>query len=120
MDPITLAVTAALGKLGGTVIKDAYNALKAALQHKYGVKSDLVEAVEKLEKKPDSKARKAVLQEEVETAKAAQDPELVKVAEALLEKLKELPGGQINITMDTDIKGDRNIVTGQGDVTITE
>ena len=58
--------------------------------------------------------------EEDETAKAAQDPELVKVAEALLEKLKELPCGQINITMDTDIKGDRNIVTGQGDVTITE
>jgi hypothetical protein len=120
MDPITLAITAALGNLGQNVIQDAYNALKAALQHKFGVDSDLVEAVDKLERKPDSQARQAVLQEEVETAKANQDPELVKVAEALLEKLKDLSGGQVKITQDVDIKGNRNIVTGQGDVTINE
>jgi hypothetical protein len=120
MDPITLAITAALANLGQNVIKDAYNALKAGLQHKFGVDSDLVEAVEKLEQKPDSTARQAVLQEEVEAAQANQNSELVKAAEALLAKLKELPGGQANITQHVDIKGDRNIVTGQGNVTIDE
>jgi hypothetical protein len=79
-----------------------------------------VEAVEEVEQKPDSKARQAVLQEEVEDAKAAQDPELVKIAETLLERLKELPGGQINITQDIAIEGNRNIITGQGNVTINE
>lgn len=120
MDPITLAITAALGNLGQAVIQDAYNALKAALQHKFGVDSDLVEAVDRLEQKPDSKARQAMLQEEVETAQANQDPGLVQIAQALLEKLKDLPGGQVNITQDVDITGNRNIVTGQGDVTINK
>jgi hypothetical protein len=120
MDPITLAIVTALGQLGQTVIADAYHALKAALQQKLGLDSDLVEAVDKLEAKPDSKARQALLQEEVETAQANQDPELVTAAEALLEKLKALPGGQVTITQDVDIKGDRNIVTGQGDVSVKE
>ena len=120
MDPITLAITTALGNLGQTVIKDAYDALKGALQNKFGVESDLVDAVEKLEQKPDSNARKAVLQEEVEGSKAAQDSELIQLAELMIEKLKELPGGQVEILQDVNIKGNRNIVTGQGDVTVNE
>ena len=120
MDPITLAITTALGNLGQTVIKDAYDALKAALQNKFGADSDLVEAVEKLEQKPDSNARQAVLQEEVEDSKAAQDVEIIQFAESLIEKLKNLPGVQVEILQDVDIKGNRNIVTGQGDVTVNE
>ncbi len=34
MDPLTLAVTTALANLGQEVIKDAYAAFKAAIQHK--------------------------------------------------------------------------------------
>jgi len=120
MDPITLAITTALGNLGQTVIKDAYDALKGALQQKFGADSDLVEAVDKLEKKPDSNARQAVLQEEIEVSKAAQSPELVRLAESLVEKLNGLPGAQVEILQDVDIKGNRNIVTGQGDVTVDE
>ena len=120
MDPITLAITTALANLGQNVIKDAYNALKAALQDKFGVKSEVVEAVDKLEEKPKSKARQAVLHEEVERSKADQDPELVQVAKALIEQLKQLPGGKVDIKQDVNIKGNRNIVTGQGDVTVNE
>ena len=120
MDPITLAITTALGNLGQAVIKDAYAALKGALQNKFGAKSDIVEAVDKLEQKPDSNARQAVLQEEVETTKAAQDLELIQIAGSLIETLKELPGVQVEILQDVNIKGNRNIVTGQGDVTVNE
>lgn len=120
MDPITLAITTALGNLGQTVIKDAYDALKEALQQKFGIDSELVQAVDKLEQKPDSKGRQAVLQEEVEVSKAVQSPELVRLAEGLIDKLNELSGVQVEILQDVDIKGNRNIVTGQGDVTVNE
>ena len=120
MDPITLAITTALGNLGQTVIRDAYDALKEALQHKFGADSDLVEAVDKLEQKPDSNARQAVLQEEIETSQANQDSELVMLAKSLVEKLNDLPGGQVEILQEVDIKGNRNIVTGQGNVTVNE
>ena len=120
MDSVTLAIITALGNLSQEVIKDSYTAFKAALQKKYGIKSELLESVNKLEQKPDSKARQSVLQEEVANAKADQDPKLLIIANELLEKLKELPGAKINITQDVNMRGDRNIVTGQGDVTVNE
>jgi hypothetical protein len=120
VDPITLAITTALANLGQEVVKDAYHALKAALQHKFGVNSELVEAVDKLEERPDSKARQAVLQEEVASVKADQDPELFQVAKTLSEQLNQISGGKIDIMQDIQIRGDRNIITGQGDVTVNE
>ena len=120
MDPVTLAITTALANLSQTAIQDSYIAFKAALQKKYGVKSELLESVDKLEQKPDSKARQGVLQEEVANAKADQDSKLLQIANELLEKLKELPGTNVNINQDIKIKGSRNIITGQGDVTVNE
>ncbi len=74
MDPITTAIVAALvSDLSKTAIKNSYNALKNALKKKFGSESDLIEAVNGLEKKPDSKGRKATLQEEVEIAKVNDD-----------------------------------------------
>ena len=69
MDPITTAIIAALANLSKDAIKDGYNALKNTLKKKFGSESDLVDAVDKLEKKPDSEGRKAILQEEFEIAK---------------------------------------------------
>lgn len=120
MDPITLAIVTALANLSQTAIQDAYTAFKAALQKKYGVKSELLESVDKLEQKPESKARQSVLQEEVADAKADQDSDLLKVANELLGKLKELPGANIEILQEITIRGDRNIVTGQGNVSVNE
>ncbi len=125
MDPITTAIVAALttGMVAGAAkvaeksIVDGYDALKAALRKKRGSDSDVVNAVEELEKKPESAARRAVLQEEVAAAKAEQDPDLVEVAEALLAKIEELPGGRTAITQI--VKGDRNIFSGAGNVTVT-
>ena len=59
------------------------------------VKGDICDAkaVEGVEAKPDSAGRKATLEEEVASAKADQDAELLKAAQALLEKLNAQPGG---------------------------
>ena len=94
MDTITTAIVAAIAAISSNAIKDSYSALKALLKKKFGEKSDLVEAVNKLEAKPQSEARKATVQEEVEAAKANDDHEIVQLAQSLLEKLKEHPSGQ--------------------------
>lgn len=107
MDPITTAIVAALvSDLSKTAIKNSYNALKNALKKKFGSESDLIEAVNGLEKKPDSEGRKATLQEEVEIAKVNDDPEILQLAQDLLDKLKEQPGGQqiINQTQTVKVK----------------
>jgi hypothetical protein len=120
MDPITLAIITALANLSQNAISDAYTAFKVALQQKFGVNSELVEAVDKLEQKPTSKDHQATLQEEVTSSGAGEDPDLLYMANTLLAQLKELSGGKININQDVKIKGDRNIVTGQGDVSVDE
>jgi uncharacterized iron-regulated protein len=105
MDPITTAIVAALAagvasgatEVGKKVIVDAYDTLKTALKNKFGADSDLVDAVDKLEKKPDSGGRKEVLQEEVAAAKADQDPEILKAAQDLIDQVKAQPGGEQHI-----------------------
>jgi len=125
MDPITASITAALAasltegvaKIGEKAIVDGYEALKALLKEKFGKANGISKAVEELEKKPDSAARRAVLQEEVQTAGADQDPDLLQAAESLLAKIKEQPGGKTMVTQI--VNGDRNIFSGTGDVDVT-
>lgn len=117
MDTILAAIIAALGKLSETVVKDGYEALKAVIRRKFGKDSNLSDAVEKLEKNPTSTGRKETLKEELVAAKADQDTEVVKSAQALLEKIKELPGGQ-QIVQQT-VTGNQNIFSATGDVTVT-
>ncbi len=111
MDPITTAIVAALANLSKDAIKEGYGALKAALKKKFGDESELVDAVNKLEKKPDSEARKAIVQEELESAKVNDDPEILKLAQDLDNKLKEMTGGQSVITQTQT-----NTVSGVGSI----
>jgi len=94
MDPITTAIVAALANLSKDAIKDGYVALKDALKKKFGETSDVVDAIDKLEKSPDRDDRKATVKTEVEIAKLNDDPEILKLVQDLLDKLKEQPGGQ--------------------------
>lgn len=102
MDPVTGAIVAALaagvasgaGAVGKKVVVDAYEGLKTAIKKKVGAESDIAEAVEKLEQKPDSEGRKSMLQEEVGEANLGQDEELVKRAQELIAALKETAEGQ--------------------------
>jgi hypothetical protein len=116
MDPITTAVLEALGKLAEPAVKDAYEAVKAYLVRKFGKPSEVVKAVETLEAKPDSMGRQATLAEEIATAGAARDAELLKLAQALLEASRTERGG--THTVQQRVVGDRNIVSGSGDITI--
>ncbi|NJL91413.1 MAG: hypothetical protein HC916_17725 [Coleofasciculaceae cyanobacterium SM2_1_6] len=119
MDPITTTfVTALAVPVSKDIITDGYKALKAALKKKFGEGSDVVDAVEKLEKKPDSEARKAAVQEEVATAKVSEDPEIIKLAEELLKQIVvEEPAiaSKYNIKFGGEVKGaqvgDRNTQT---------
>ena len=113
MDPITLAIVGALAKVGEEAIKDTYNALKAAIKAKFGPKSEIVQAVDSLEKKPNSPSRKETLHEEVVNVQADKDPKLLKVANEILVKLNS---GQINVSQT--VTGDHNIFTGTGDINI--
>jgi hypothetical protein len=89
MDPISLIVTAlAVGAAAGVratapaVVKDAYAGLKRVIQDKYAA---IQPNVEQLEQSPESKGRRAVVEEELAKTGAASDKELLQKAQALLE-----------------------------------
>jgi hypothetical protein len=92
MEPITIIVTALVaGAAAGLkptaeqAVKDAYGALKNLIRHKYG---QAAASVEHLEAAPDSKARRAVVEEDLGKANAGQDAELLKQAQAILEAVQ--------------------------------
>lgn len=116
MDPITTAVLEALGKLAEPAVKDAYEGVKSYLVRKFGKPSEVVKAVETLEAKPDSAGRRATLEEEIATAGAARDAELLKLADALLAATRDGQGG--THTVQQRVVGDRNIVAGSGNITV--
>ena len=93
MDPITAAIVAALaacvtdGKQQATV--DAYKELQGSLQQKFGTNSELIDALEGLERRPESDGRRAVLQEEISAAGADQDPDLLNLAQTLQDKVAQ-------------------------------
>lgn len=115
MDLITTAIITALANLSKDVIKDSYNILKDTLKSKFGSSSDVIDAVERLEKKPDSKGRRDTLQEEIENAKVYDYDEIVQLAQSLLDKLQDessekqiIDQNQINTASDNTVGGDFN------------
>ena len=116
MEIISTAIVGALAQLGEAVIKDSYNALKKLLQKKFGPQSDVVTAVAQLEQKPASAGRAAVLEEEIRSTGACHDADLIKAAEALLDKFSA-KGGRQTIVQQT-VSGNRNIFSGSGNVRV--
>lgn len=90
MDPITVIVTAlasgaaaALKPAAEKVVTEAYNGLKALIVSRYkGVE------IETLERKPESPTRKEVVKEGLEATSAAQDTELLSLAQVLIEAVR--------------------------------
>ena len=90
MNAISIIVTAlvtgaaaALKPASEQAIKDAYAGLKELIQRKFGRVDVAV-----LETDPASKARQAVIQEDLEKAGAGQDEELLSKAKALLDAIQ--------------------------------
>jgi hypothetical protein len=108
MDPITTAIVTAIAtNLGQGVVKDAYEALKSAIKQKFGRDSEVVSAVDGLEKKPDSAGRKATLEEEVKNAKVSEDSEILQLAQELLKKINSEQTGTSNYS--NQVAGDMKI-----------
>jgi hypothetical protein len=74
-------------------ISDGYEQLKSLLLRHRNGEHDVADALKKLEAKPDSEARRALLIEELESSGAAKDLAIQDQARLLLDLVKELPEG---------------------------
>jgi hypothetical protein len=123
MDPlqvITAAVAsgaaAAAQTTAAEAIKDSYAALKSLVLEKFGKKGDAAEAVKGVETKPTSKPRQEVLREELESAGAGKDQEVVDKATELLKLLEShTPGATGGLVGQINAAGGKVVVIG-GDV----
>ena len=92
MDPITSAIVAALsaGAVSGLTeaskmaVTDAYQTLKGLFTRKFGASSEVVQAIDHLEAKPESASRQETLREEMIAVNAEQDHEVLAAARQLL------------------------------------
>jgi hypothetical protein len=125
MDPISAALIAAAvagittgaTEVGKTLLVDAYTALRDAIKAKFGVDNKVTKATDELAANPKSTSRKGTVQEEVEAAQADKDPDLVKLANALLEQLKAKP--ETASIVQQIAHGDQNVQASGSTVTVT-
>ena len=124
MDPITMAVVAALtaGATSGlteaakTMITDAYQGLKNLIKKRIGDKSNVITSIEVLEAKPQSVGRQQTLNEEIVDAHITQDLDILQAAHNLLSLIKAEPGGERHVQQVT---GNYNaVVQGSGNATV--
>jgi len=121
MDPMTAIIsaiiagaTSALKPTAEQAVKDAYQGLKALINYKWE-KLD----ISTIEAKPDSDARKAVLQEDLVDVGAQNDQELLSAAQNLLSVLSQKdPDALLSIGVkleNIDVKGNVRITDAHGD-----
>jgi hypothetical protein len=62
MDPVTISslLAAAAGALGSEAVKDLHEAAKQGIKYLFGEEADLLEALDDVEEKPQSKNRRNV------------------------------------------------------------
>jgi hypothetical protein len=92
MEPIsTIAISLALGagavagkEIVSGLVKDAYDKLKSLIKNRYPKVS-----VDRLEQAPQSKARRASVEEDLTAANAGQDAEVVAAAQKLIEIIQQ-------------------------------
>jgi hypothetical protein len=80
-----------------SAIADSYQGLKSLIKKKFGRDSEVAEAIDKLEAKPDSEGKKQVLAEELKAVNSTSDPDLVSAAQSLLALIKAMPSGEKHV-----------------------
>jgi hypothetical protein len=93
MEPISTTILAVVQTLASsdvvkTGVKDAYEGLKAVIRRKWGDAAPISKAIAAVEEDPKSKAQAAVLEEKVVAVKAAEDAEVAKALQQLVEQMK--------------------------------
>jgi hypothetical protein len=78
----------------------------------------LLKSVQELEQNPDSKARKAVVEEEVAKSKAHQDEELLAAAGKLLELLKAVQYHAVQTGSGAVAQGPGAVAAGAGGIAV--
>ncbi len=78
MDPITISslLAAAAGALGSEAIKDLYQAIKNRIKAIVGEDQDVIEALEDVEEKPQSKVRRETLEKQLAVVAESDDKEI--------------------------------------------
>src|SRR5215217_4932370 len=94
---LTAGIGAGAGKVGESVIADAYQGLKGLLKWRFGDNSEVVKAAETMEEDPGSEWRKGMLEERVKASGADRDPDVRRAAQELLEQIKAQPGGEQHV-----------------------
>ena len=110
MDPITTAIVAALSAGAASAsqtrprpaIIDGYNKLKDLLTKKHGANSEVVQAIEKLEAKPESQGSKECFKRRSATVKAEQDDEILAAAKQVLTLVKPQQAGMGKYTIQNN------------------
>lgn len=111
MEPITfMAIAAFVGyRASGVVLdratSDAYDLLMDKVKGKFGDRSGVTDAVSRFEDKPESEARKGVVREELDEAKADEDPDIEAAAKKLLDLMDDQPGSKQYVQT---VRGDNN------------
>ncbi|ODH02872.1 hypothetical protein A4S05_02410 [Nostoc sp. KVJ20] len=112
MEPISMIIAAlsagaiaATKDTAGTAVKDAYQGLKTLIKKKF--EGDVLGQAMVDAKPEEIKQAEGLLKDKITKAGADQDQEIIKVAQDLLEKVKEQPGGQeiINQTQTNTMSG---------------
>jgi len=112
MDPISLILAAlsagaiaATKDIAGTAVKDAYQGLKTLIKKKF--EGDVLGQAMVDAKAEEIKQAEGLLKDKITQAGVDQDQEIIKVAQDLLDKIKDQPGGQqiINQTQTNTMSG---------------
>ena len=127
MDLITTAIVAALSagaasgltEVSKTAVTDTYQTLKDLLAKKFGASSEVVQAIDRLEAKPESARHQEMLQEELVTINAGQDHEVIAAAKHVLAQVHPQQvvmskfTTQNNASIQGQTIGDHNTITQQ-------
>jgi hypothetical protein len=102
MDPISTAIVAAVSAsvtngmtaVGKEAILDAYKGIKNAIKSKFGKDNNISKTITDLEANPESKGRQLLLAEQIVTAEANRDSDILKITQKLTEALQSTETGR--------------------------